>query len=136
MSAARNRSSADRRLSMRRHTHVATVLKDARGSALHGTIVDISEDGCSVAVNRGKLLLERMYSIKFAGLEAQAGFIAWTHDGKAGMQFAAPLYPAVVDNIVSRFPPSEERTKASTLNGDEIEGGEVPAPPRESTAGN
>jgi hypothetical protein len=82
-------------------------MKDSGGSAWQGTIDDLSEEGCLIAVERDDLVLERIYSIKFADLEMQAGFIAWTHDGKAGMQFLPPLYPAVVDDIVGRLPPSK-----------------------------
>lgn len=66
---------------------------------------DISENGCSVAIEHAELALERIYSIKFASLEMQAGFIASSADRKAGTEFLSPLYSAVVDDVVQRFPP-------------------------------
>ncbi|MXO60798.1 hypothetical protein GRI89_14740 [Altererythrobacter salegens] len=98
----------NRRSSSRRETHVETIMKDAKGSFCRGTIDDISEEGCAITIRHGHPVLERIYSIKFANLEIQAGFVAWTQDGKAGMGFLAPLHPSVVDSIVARFPPVED----------------------------
>lgn len=94
---------SERRAGNRRETQIAAILTDATGLVCGGVIRDISEEGCSITVPC-LLVRDEIYSIKFAGLEMQAGFVAWTHDGRAGMEFLVPLNAATLEDIVQRFP--------------------------------
>ncbi|WAT19268.1 PilZ domain-containing protein [Aurantiacibacter sp. MUD11] len=83
---------------------IDAMMKDGRGAYCRGVIKDISEGGCYIEITVGIPIVYWHYAIKFAGIEAQAVFTAWTSDGKAGLEFSKPLYSPIVDDLVSRFP--------------------------------
>jgi hypothetical protein len=47
--------------------------------------------------------------LKLPGLEAQKSQVVWIEGGKAGFQFAAPLHPATLDQLVTAQRPSVPR---------------------------
>jgi hypothetical protein len=96
-----------RRASERRDVSIPAVLRDGKGQNWDGTIINISEQGCGVQVaghhppEEGAIL-----TVRFGGLEAQAACTAWSKEGLAGFSFMNPLYPAILEDIVTRNPPS------------------------------
>lgn len=65
-------------------------------------LIDFSPEGCCIAppvkVEEG----ERIF-LRFAGLEAVHGRVAWIEQWKVGVTFDQPFHPAVFDSVVAQL---------------------------------
>ena len=65
---------------------------------------DLSSHGCSLeTVDR--LALDEVVWVKFPGLEALQGFVCWEKNFTCGIEFSAPLHPAVMDMLAQKLGP-------------------------------
>jgi hypothetical protein len=71
-------------------------------------LIDISTHGCRIETMSGPHAGDWIW-LSLPGLEAQYVRVVWSAAGFAGLEFAAPLTPAVLHNLVSPRPPSERR---------------------------
>ncbi len=69
------------------------------GMRENGRLFDLSTHGCCVTTNSLYLSIGKRVIIKADGLEAISGIVRWIEDGRAGVQFDAPLYGPVVDHL-------------------------------------
>ncbi|MFO6447116.1 PilZ domain-containing protein [Erythrobacter sp. NE805] len=114
---------ADRRWALRRKLELPADLKDADGHTHAATIVDISEEGCRIETASGREIdRHRLHTVKITGLEAIPAYVSWSRESSAGLTFAEPLHPAVVQNLVvkslyARLSRFEENRKARGREG-------------------
>ena len=66
---------------------------------LPATIDDLSGNGCRIGNHVRQLLVGSRATIKFEGLEPLSGLVRWSNPDFAGVQFAAPLHPSVLDRL-------------------------------------
>ena len=65
-------------------------------------IDDVSEEGCRIEFVDRPNLNERVW-VKFQGLTAIEGSVAWVKDHSAGIEFDRPIHPAVFEDLISRL---------------------------------
>lgn len=89
----------DRRSATRSSVRVGAGLYDNIRPSFDITIVDISTDGCGLETHLELEPGARVW-LKLPGLESWAARVAWSNEGRAGLQFDTPLHPAVLDRFV------------------------------------
>ena len=67
------------------------------------TIVDLSERGCRIFDRMGYLAADLSVTIKIGPVGPIDAIVRWQDQPYAGIQFANPLYPAVLDHIRAHF---------------------------------
>lgn len=108
------------RTTRRLPVEVPAIAKDAKGGSWRGVLYDLSAEGCQFRFKRGVCPDEgALIGVQFAGLEAQAAEIVWTSqealgEGRVGLLFSRPLYPAVMEDIARRM------KRAEALDGREV----------------
>jgi hypothetical protein len=91
----------DERRSERRQMDIAAFLQTQVHPAQVGVrVVDISTHGCLLAIPGG-LPLGRYVTLTLPGLVSIEGWIAWSKNDQAGLDYARSLPPAVVERIIS-----------------------------------
>lgn len=60
---------------------------------------NISAAGCCIAIAEHYVEVDRTIIIQPDSLEGLEARVRWVRDGKAGLEFARPLYPAVVEHL-------------------------------------
>lgn len=98
----------------RRKVQIDASLRDGSGSARSADLTDLSEAGCRMELDRGAVEQDQFVVVRPGALEGVAGRVRWTRGNAAGVEFADPLHPAVVDHV---------------SGGREL-AGHAPAPPR------
>lgn len=95
----------DRRWAVRIDMHVPIVLNCDGSSAVHATILNMSDEGFMLRCNSSTQLVRHViYSVKIGGyLNAQC-YTVWQANGCAGMQLTMPVHPAVVSSLAREFP--------------------------------
>ncbi len=103
---------SDRRLaerddpSRRRHLRVELAasarLRGGSQGAVETRIVNLSEGGCSLALQQRSFFEGAHVTVKIDGFEPWPGIVKWSRDGQLGIAFERPFYPAVFDAIVAR----------------------------------
>lgn len=63
---------------------------------------DLSSHGCSVEL-AARVNLDETVWIKLSGMEARQGLVCWVKDYTCGIDFDAPLHPAVMDMLALRL---------------------------------
>jgi hypothetical protein len=63
---------------------------------------DLSSHGCSVEL-ASKVNLDEIVWVKLPGIEARQGFVCWIKEYTCGIEFDAPLHPAVMDMLAMRL---------------------------------
>jgi PilZ domain len=65
-------------------------------------LLDISNLGCRVEMAEQLTLGESVW-LRLPGLESIHAHVAWTRDWTAGLEFAKPLHPAVLEMLLARL---------------------------------
>ena len=76
-----------------------------RGEQRHShtvTIRDLSTNGCCLDVVYRVKLDERMW-VKLPGIEPIEAFVCWENEFTAGVDFVAPLHPAVLKMLTQKL---------------------------------
>ena len=86
--------------SERRIVNLAARLREPGASLAEIDIINLSTDGFMA---QGEITIEAgSYAwLKLPGLEPQNSKVVWVEDGKAGFEFANPLHPATLEQLVS-----------------------------------
>lgn len=65
-------------------------------------LIDFSPEGCCITppvkVEQGEQIF-----LRFAGMEAVHGRVAWIEEWRVGVKFDQPFHPAVFDSVVARL---------------------------------
>lgn len=69
-----------------------------------GSISDISAEGCCVTTKSLFFRVGTRVVIRPDGIEGLTGVVRWIEGERAGVEFDAPLYAAVVDHLAARHP--------------------------------
>lgn len=69
------------------------------GRLSEARLLDISQHGCMVQVNDAILAKGNPVRLRIPGVSSLDGRVIWDKGGRAGVSFAMPLHPAVVDYI-------------------------------------
>ena len=72
------------------------------GPYLPVRLLDLSAQGCSVELIDRVKLHETLW-VRFPGLEARQGAVCWEKEYSCGIEFHAPLHPAVLDLLAARL---------------------------------
>ena len=108
-----------RRRHSRRKLRIDASLRDASDAARAGAITDLSQTGCRMEIGDAALEPDELVIVRPGALGGVSGRVRWQRGNAAGVEFADPLHPAVVDHV------SGER---------ELEG-HAPSPPRQDRSG-
>jgi hypothetical protein len=93
-------SISDLRNSERFDTHVDAGIRRSGSSAIRGVITDLSASGFRVeALDR--LPVDSVVWLKMGALAPQMARVMWNRQRIAGCQFAAPLHPSVLAQLVA-----------------------------------
>jgi len=85
----------------RRKLGASALIRDSRQLRIGGQIVDISEWGCKIALDRGEATVGQMISIKLDGMESWDGIVRWVKDDVIGIELQRPLHSAIVDHLAN-----------------------------------
>lgn len=91
---------AEGRRTERRMVNLAASLREPGATVVDVEVLNLSVDGF-LASSSLPLELGQYAYLKLPGLEAQKSLVMWVEGEKAGFQFAAPLHPSVLDQLVS-----------------------------------
>jgi len=83
----------------RRKVRTDASLRDAAGGALGAELTDLSANGCRVELDEGAFDEDQVVIVQPGALGGVAGRVRWTRGNAAGVEFADPLHPAVVDHV-------------------------------------
>jgi hypothetical protein len=105
----------------RRPVKVDASLREGDGTARGAQLSDLSEAGCRLEVDSGALDTEQTVTVRPNALERLKGTVRWTRGNVAGVEFADPLHPAVVDHVAGEArltgqPPMPRRASGFTDN--------------------
>jgi len=96
---------ADGRRAERRVVNLAASLREPGAAVVDVEVLNLSVDGF-MATSSLPLDAGHYVYLKLPGMEAQKSVVAWVDGDKAGFQFASPLHPSVLEQLVS----SERKT--------------------------
>lgn len=100
ISAALERGAVfDRRRYMRHAVQIGGGLSANIRPALRILVTDLSVGGCGIELDVELETGGRVW-LKLPGLESLPARVAWTADGRAGLEFDHPLHPAVVEHVI------------------------------------
>lgn len=77
-------------------------VRRSMGPYLPVRLIDLSAQGCSVELV-DRVNLHDILWVRFPGLEARQGAVSWKHEYSCGIEFLAPLHPAVLDLLITRL---------------------------------
>lgn len=89
------------RRSIRVQREAEVKLRRSADRAYQVQLRDISQHGCSIDLINKVQVGERLW-VKLPGLEAIEGFVCWKKEFTEGIDFAAPLHPAVFDMLAAK----------------------------------
>ena len=91
---------SEERRSERRIVNLAARLREPGATVTGIEVVNLSASGF---LAQGEIALEVGTAVwlKLAGLEAKNAHVVWAEEGKAGCEFATPLHPSDVEQIIS-----------------------------------
>lgn len=72
-----------------------------------GEISDISSEGCCVYMRGMMFRLGTRVMLRPQGMESMSGVVRWIVGDLSGVEFDRPIYPPVVDHIVSVYAPDD-----------------------------
>jgi hypothetical protein len=93
-------ASAEGRRAERRVVNLAASLREPGATVVDVEVLNLSSDGF-MATSSLPLELGHYVYLKLTGLEAQKSLVVWVEGDKAGFQFASPLHPRVLEQLVS-----------------------------------
>ncbi|MBH9536900.1 PilZ domain-containing protein [Novosphingopyxis sp. YJ-S2-01] len=99
----RRAQSADSRFTRREEVRIAAEIREAGGGKTKIDVLDLSVTGFRMHSLAFINPESRVY-LTMPGMAPLAAQVAWTKGDYYGCHFDNPLYPAVFDHIVSRFP--------------------------------
>ena len=73
------------------------------GRSSQARLLDISQHGCMVEVTDAILAKGNPVRLRIPGVSSLDGRVIWDETLRAGVSFAMPLHPAVVDYIAGRL---------------------------------
>ena len=88
------------RKSERRIVNLAARLREPGATMAEIDIINLSTEGF-MAQGEVKLEAGSYAWLKLPGLEPQNSKVVWVEDGKAGFEFANPLHPATLEQLVN-----------------------------------
>ena len=105
----------------RRRVRVDASLRGGDGAARGARLCDLSEAGCRLEFESGALDADQAVTVRPTALEKLKGTVRWTRGNVAGVEFADPLHPAVVDHVAGEAqlagqPPVSRRASGFTDN--------------------
>lgn len=99
---------AEGRRTERRMVNLAASLREPGATVDDIEVQNLSVDGFMAQTDMA-LEVGGTVWLKMPGLEAQKSQVVWIDAGKAGFQFAAPLHPATLEQVVSSQRPTVPR---------------------------
>jgi hypothetical protein len=91
---------AEGRRAERRVVNLAASLREPGAAVADVEVLNLSAEGF-MASSSLPLELGQYAYLKLPGLEAQKSLVMWVEGEKAGFQFAAPLHPSILEQLVS-----------------------------------
>ena len=91
---------ADGRRTERRVVNLAASLREPGATVVDVEVMNLSVTGFMATSNLPLETGQNVY-LKLPGMEAQKSQVIWVEGEKAGFQFAAPLHPATLDQLVT-----------------------------------
>ncbi|HZG45041.1 MAG TPA: PilZ domain-containing protein [Allosphingosinicella sp.] len=91
---------ADGRRTERRVVNLAASLREPGATVVEVDVLNLSVTGFMATSNLPLEMGHHVY-LKLPGMEAQKSQVVWVEGDKAGFQFATPLHPATLDQLVS-----------------------------------
>lgn len=92
--------------------------RTGRGIARDVKIIDVNAKGCRFYDKFGALRPEATLTIKIGNIGPLLSHVRWVEGAKVGIEFAEPLYGAVLEHITTYF---DERTAAEKALGEKGE---------------
>lgn len=92
-------------------------------------VLDISAGGFMVALVAWQAEIGERVMAKIDGLGAQASYLVWSEDGRAGIAFEQPLHAAVYDRLAAQLAGREADLSLAAVIAKEAEA-KAPAPRR------
>lgn len=90
----------ERRRTTRTALRVSATMREAGRGRVGARVIDISTHGCRVEVTSGAPADSWLW-LSIAGLETQYCRVVWRCNEFAGLEFATPLSPAVLDRLLA-----------------------------------
>ena len=90
----------ERRAERRTIAFDTTMMEGARREAITVRMTDISRFGCRLKLP-SSTRVGRMVTLALPSAIAVEGAIAWTRDGRAGLDFSRPLPGMLIDRLIS-----------------------------------
>lgn len=98
---ASERDGPSRRRGPRVELDAVVRLRGAEQGAVEARILNLSAEGCGLALKGGRFNAGALVTIKIEGVEHWPGTVQWCVGDEAGIAFDRPFYPAVFDAIVA-----------------------------------
>ncbi len=73
------------------------------GKGFDVAVMDLTVDGCCIALPGVELRLKQQVSIKLESLDFIKGRISWSSEPGAGIEFERPLYGPVVEHLLRTY---------------------------------
>lgn len=84
----------------RRVVNLAASLREPGASVADAEVLNLSSDGF-MATSELPLETGQSVYLKLPGMEAQKSLVVWVDGDKAGFQFASPLHPGQLEQLVA-----------------------------------
>jgi hypothetical protein len=91
---------SDGRRAERRVVNLAASLREPGATVVDVEVLNLSSDGFMASSSLPLEIGQYVY-LKLAGMEAQKSLVVWVEGDKAGFQFASPLHPGALNELVS-----------------------------------
>ena len=98
---AAERDDPPRRRSLRVELQASARVRGASQGGVDGLLCNLSEGGCNIEVRQGAFSPGDLVTFKIDGVEPWPGIVKWVEEGRLGIAFERPFYPAVFDAIIS-----------------------------------
>lgn len=95
-----DRGTPDRRSAERLEVEADAKLCHSMRSGFNGRLLDLSTDGCSIAMSSGAFKPGDVVWMKVDSLQHWKGTVRWVNSDRLGVQFDNPFYPAVLEHLV------------------------------------
>lgn len=94
-----------RRRELRGQLAMPGTTRDGTASRCSVAVTDLSAHGCRVTFDNGDLNHVAQLVISLDNLAPQRAHVRWRNRLTAGLEFDQPLYPPVVDHLLSKWKP-------------------------------
>jgi len=95
-----DRGTPERRTAERLEIDADAKLCHSMRSGFNGRLVDLSTNGCSIAMSSGAFKVGDVVWMKVDSLQHWKGTVRWVNPDRLGVEFENPFYPAVLEHLV------------------------------------